>query len=143
MPLGIYWLPRQSHTDSDGDTEQWRLSSKDENVEEEKEEKEHDEDEEELNEEEWEEEVDLNDKHDLVLLWISSWSLLKKLLEMQKIVEEMAGTSSASANSFQRTIFMVELQTATGVVATLAEDNLAVFFLSFTNAQLMVLLTFL
>lgn len=55
----------------------------------------------------------------------------------------MAGTSSVSANSFQRTIFMVELQTAMGVVATLAEDSLAVFILRFTNAQLMVLLTFL
>lgn len=51
MLLGIYWLPRQSQADSDGDTEQWSLSSKDENVEEEKEEKENDEDEE-LNEEE-------------------------------------------------------------------------------------------
>lgn len=55
----------------------------------------------------------------------------------------MAGTWSVSANSFQRTIFMVELQTAVAVVATLAEDNLAVIFLRFTNAQLMVLLTFL
>lgn len=55
----------------------------------------------------------------------------------------MAGTWSVSANSFQRTIFMVELRTAVAVVATLAEDNLAVIFLRFTNAQLMVLLTFL
>lgn len=58
-------------------------------------------------------------------------------------MEEMAGTWSVSANSFQRTIFMVELRTAVAVVATLAEDNLAVIFLRFTNAQLMVLLTFL
>ena len=132
--FGMYWLPRQRKADTNGDSDPWSSTSEDGDVGEEEDEKVEDELMEE--QEEWEE-VHFNDQRDPgLLVGLLREAVLPKLLEMENIMEEMAGTNSASANSLQRSTFMSELQAEMGLFATLFENNLAISSLICSKDQL-------
>ncbi|XP_066837782.1 uncharacterized protein [Anser cygnoides] len=124
--FGMYWLPRQRQADTNGDSDPRSSTSVDGDVGEEEDEKVEDELMEE--QEEWEE---VHFYHQHLLVGLLRESLLPNLLEMENIMEEMAGTHSASANSLQRSPFMFELQAEMGLLATVYENNLATFHPSF------------
>ncbi|XP_066837143.1 uncharacterized protein [Anser cygnoides] len=128
--FGMYWLPRQRQADTNGDSDPRSSTSVDGDVGGEEDEKVEDE----LMEEREEWEVHFHHQH--LLVGLLRESLLPKLLEMENIMEEMAGTHSASASSLQRSPFIFELQAEMGLFANVDENNLAISSLICSKDQL-------